>query len=400
MKGTVAVSNAKSSDVPVQAEKQQKSEAKEAVAAPSQRVASIDALRGFDMFFITGGSALVIGICAALGHPKAWLAMQMKHVDWIGLAQHDTIFPLFLFLAGVSWPFSLAAQQKRGRSTPAIQLKLLARAAALFLIGLSFGGILKFNPDFRLPSILGFIGLSWGVAATLSMYVKKSWKLLATAAAFLAGCYLLQHFCLAPGAPEGANPYVVENNIAAYWDRTLWPNHLYLKGKYDPESFFSLPCGAAIALFGVLAGRLLKRQDGPSPARKSLLLAAWAAAAALAACVFEFGFGNPVIKKLGTPSYFLYASAYSLAMLALFHWIVDVLGWKRWTVAFAPVGKNSILAYVLMMMGVSGTIQKFLFSGLCKWADKWGQALGGLTSYLVVWAILYFFMRKKIFIKV
>ena len=87
-------------------------------------------------------------------------------------------------------------------------------------------------------------------------------------------------------------------------------------------------------------------------------------------------------------------------MLALFYWIVDVRGWKRWTVAFDPVGKNSILAYVLMMMGVSGTMQKFLFSGLCKWADKWGQALAGLTSYLVVWAILYFLMRKKIFIKV
>ncbi len=369
-------------------------------ATPSPRLASIDALRGFDMFFITGGAALITGICAALDCPDAMIATQMKHVDWIGFAHHDTIFPLFLFLAGVSWPFSLASQRSCGRSPSRIQLKLLARVAALFLIGLSFGGILKFKPNFRLMSVLGFIGISWGIAATLSLYIEKAWKLLAIAAAFLAGYYLLLHFCLAPGAPAGADPYAVDYNIVAHWDRTLWPTHLCIKGKYDPESLFSIPGGAALALFGVLAGRLLRSQNGTSGARKSMLLAAGAGAAAIAAIVFEFALGNPVVKKLWTPSFVLYAATYSLAMLALFHWIVDVMGWRRWTVVFDPVGKNSLLAYLLSMVGVAGTIQGFLFSGLCKWADKWGKALAGLTSYLVVWAILYFFRRKKIFLKV
>ena len=90
----------------------------------------------------------------------------------------------------------------------------------------------------------------------------------------------------------------------------------------------------------------------------------------------------------------------ALAMLALFHWIVDVLGWRRWTIVFDPVGKNSLLAYILSMVRISATIQGFLFAGLCKWADKWGSALTGLTSYLVVWSILYFFKQKKIFLKV
>ena len=101
------------------------------------RLASLDALRGFNMFFITGGSALIAGICSALKCPNAWIATQMKHVEWVGFAHHDTIFPLFLFLAGVSWPFSLASQQGRGRSAWAIQLKALARVALLFLFGLS-----------------------------------------------------------------------------------------------------------------------------------------------------------------------------------------------------------------------------------------------------------------------
>lgn len=374
--------------------------AEEATVEKPSRIASIDALRGFNMFFITGGSALIAGICSALNCPDAWIARQMNHVNWIGFAHHDTIFPLFLFLAGVSWPFSLASQQSRGRSTLNIQLKALARVAVLFLIGLSFGGILKFNPNFRLMSVLGFIGLSWGAAASISLYVRRVWKLFAIAVALLAGYYLLLQFCVAPGAPEGASSYSPQWNFPAYLDRLSWPNHLLYRGKYDPESFYSLPGGMALAMFGVLAGRLLGWRNGPSPARKSVLLAAWAAVAAVAACVFEYALGNPPIKKLWTPSFVLYSAAYALAMLALFHWIVDVLGLKRWTVVFDPVGKNSILAYVLSMVRVSATIQGFLFAGLCKWADKWGSALTGLTSYLVVWSILYFFKQKKIFLKV
>lgn len=374
--------------------------AEEATIEKPSRIASIDALRGFNMFFITGGSALIAGICSALNCPDAWIARQMNHVNWIGFAHHDTIFPLFLFLAGVSWPFSLASQQSRGRSTLNIQLKALARVAVLFLIGLSFGGILKFNPNFRLMSVLGFIGLSWGAAASISLYVRRVWKLFAIAVALLAGYYLLLQFCVAPGAPEGASSYSPQWNFPAYLDRLSWPNHLLYRRKYDPESFYSLPGGMALAMFGVLAGRLLGWRNGPSPARKSVLLAAWAAVAAVAACVFEYALGNPPIKKLWTPSFVLYSAAYALAMLALFHWIVDVLGLKRWTVVFDPVGKNSILAYVLSMVRVSATIQGFLFAGLCKWADKWGSALTGLTSYLVVWSILYFFKQKKIFLKV
>jgi predicted acyltransferase len=377
----------------------QKDEFKEAASA-SQRLASIDVLRGFNMFFITGGSALIAGTCAALKCPDAWISVQMRHVNWIGFAHHDTIFPLFLFLSGVSWPFSLASQRSRGRSVLSIQLKILARVAALFLIGLSFGGILKFNPDFRLMSVLGFIGISWGVASTLSMYIRKAWVLLAIAAAFLSGYYLLLHFCAAPGVPVGADHYAVTSNIVAHWDRSLWPKHLCIRGKYDPESLFSIPGGVALALFGVLAGRLLGRKDGPSPADKSLVLVAWAGVAAVAACTFEHGFGNPVIKKLWTPSFVLYAAAYSLAMLAVFHFVVDVLGWRRWTVVFDPVGKNSLLAYLLSMVGVSAAIHGFLFSGLCKWAGEWGRALSGLTLYLVVWSILCFFRSRRIFLKV
>jgi predicted acyltransferase len=99
-----------------------------------ERLYSLDALRGFDMFFIIGGATLVSSLCAACGWQDGWLAGQMKHVEWAGLAHHDTIFPLFLFLAGVSWPFSLASQVAKGRSVRQILMRVLKRTAVLFLI--------------------------------------------------------------------------------------------------------------------------------------------------------------------------------------------------------------------------------------------------------------------------
>ena len=90
------------------------------------RLMSIDALRGFDMLFIIGGAGLVTMICQAFGCNKDFeLIKQMSHVPWEGLRHHDTIFPLFLFLAGVSWPFSLSSQISRGRSPLQIHLKIL-----------------------------------------------------------------------------------------------------------------------------------------------------------------------------------------------------------------------------------------------------------------------------------
>lgn len=368
-------------------------------AKTNRRLLSLDALRGFDMFFITGGATLVLGVCGALGCGDGWLAAQMRHVEWAGLAQHDTIFPLFLFLAGVSWPFSLGAQLERGRPAARIQLRILVRTAILFLLGFSFGGVLQFKPDFRLMGVLQFIGLSWGIAATLGLHIRRARVLAVVAAVLLVGYYCLLHFTSAPGA---ADSYSVSGCVVPWLDRTLFPNHILEKGAlgYEPESLFSLPSGVALALFGVLAGMFLRRAEGAHAARTSAVLALAGVVGVGAACVTVFVLGDPVVKKLWTVSFILAAAAYSLLLLAAFYFIVDVLGWRRWTVLFDPVGKNSILAYMLMMTGVSSVLQRYLFAGLCEWAGAWRLALVGFTSYLVVWGILFFLRRKGVFLKV
>ena len=364
----------------------------------SPRLLSIDALRGFDMFFITGGSVLVAGLCVMLGCGDGWLASQMRHAKWIGFTHHDTIFPLFLFLAGVSWPFSLASQRAKGSSLMKIYGKVAIRAAALFLIGLSFGGILQFKPDFRLMSVLGFIGLSWGIAALVYLHAKRRLLRWLVFALFLVGQFALLHFCVAPDAVDGVSPYSQSGNVPMWIDRILWPTHMCACG-FEPESIFSLQGGIVIALAGMFAGDVLRRATG-SPQCTAITFIVSALVAAAGATFLSCVLNVPIIKCLWTPSFVFASLAYSFGMLAAFHWIIDVKGWRLWTVVFRPVGKNSILAYVLMMTGTAAQIHRFFFGGLCENVGVCGMAVKGLTLYAVTWGILYYLEKENVFLKV
>ena len=90
---------------------------------PEKRLHSLDALRGFDMFWITGGSYLVTVIASYTG--AAWLnpvVEQMEHVPWNGFHFYDLIFPLFMFISGVAIPFAIVSklrcQNLRWRKKP------------------------------------------------------------------------------------------------------------------------------------------------------------------------------------------------------------------------------------------------------------------------------------------
>lgn len=370
------------------------------MAEEKERVLSIDALRGFDMMFIIGGAALISALCTAFGWSGGWLAAQMKHVQWEGLAHHDTIFPLFLFLAGVSWPFSFDSQVDRGVPLWRIRLRVLKRAAVLFLLGFSFGGILKFNPQFRLMSVLGFIGLSWGAAALLSMSVKRISCRLAVVAALLVGYWALLSFCSAPHAPESADTYSLQWNIISHLDRTVYPNHLLPKNVYEPESLFSVPNGMALALLGMSAGSLLKARSLAKP-RKAALLALSAAVLLALGFFFTCVLGDQIVKKLWTTSFVLFSASYSFAMLALFYWIVDVKGFRAWTFPFREIGMNSITIYLFMMFGVQGLFRHFLFSGLAGWVgDPWGKVVIAAGGLFIGWLFVHFLYRRKIFLRV
>ena len=358
----------------------------------TERLASLDALRGFDMFFITGGSAMILGFCEVFGNPKGWFAAQMRHVRWEGLTQHDTILPLFLFLMGVSWPFSLASQEAKGRPTWRILLKIFTRTALLFLIGLSFYGILNFKPYFRVMGVLQFLALY--------VFVRNKWALVSVAAVLLVGYYALLHFSIAPNAPAGASTYAPEWNIIGYWDRTFYPNYMIKGWKTEPQSIFQIPSSTVLALLGIIAGAFLKSRAERPVWHTPAMLAAYAAGCGLLGWLFAGCLGDPVIKNLSTTSFILVTSAYSFAMLCLFHVVIDVFKFRKWAVIFDPVGKNAILAYSLHMTGILHVVWRFYLSGISKHCGAWAEVVSGIGLYMILWAFLLWLRSKKAFMKV
>jgi predicted acyltransferase len=145
-----------------------------------KRLLSIDALRGFDMFWILGAEQLfaVLFIITGLSIFDA-AAAQMLHSQWHGFTAYDLIFPLFIFLSGVSLgiaakPFSELGDNKRKQ----LLRHGIKRLLLLLLLGIIYNhgwgsGIPISADNIRYVSVLGRIGLSWFVAALLVWYISE-----------------------------------------------------------------------------------------------------------------------------------------------------------------------------------------------------------------------------------
>ncbi|MDE0913814.1 MAG: DUF5009 domain-containing protein, partial [Planctomycetota bacterium] len=144
-----------------------------------QRLQSLDALRGADLFWIVGGHALVAGLASATGSPTLeWIEAQCHHAPWHGFKFYDLIFPLFLFLAGVSLPLSITARQKRGQKRSEIRRHALIRATVLVALGVAYNTLGAGDREVRYASVLGRIGLGWLGAALLVIEVspRAQWR--------------------------------------------------------------------------------------------------------------------------------------------------------------------------------------------------------------------------------
>lgn len=365
------------------------------------RLMSLDILRGFDMFFIMGGELLVVALCTVFGCADSFVARNMEHVAWTGLHFYDTVFPLFLFLAGVSWPFSLASQQKRGRTAWQIHRKILTRMIHLFLIGIAYNcaTFWRFGPEFRIPSVLGHIGIGWGVAALVFMHVKKGWARFAIGASVPLAYWAV---CLAWGAHIGADPYTQADNVFWHLDRLVMPTHVWMKGKGDPETLFVALGGVPLAMMGMFAGETLRR--GIEPLRKMFTLVMAGVGAFLLGLVFLYVFRIPCIKALWTGSFVCFAGTYAFFVMALFYWIVDIRGWRKWGFFFQMIGLNSITIYLAQSVIDFGKLREICFGGLIRplayWSADWGTVANHAGFIAVCWLFLYLLHRNRIYLKV
>lgn len=368
---------------------------------PNRRLASLDALRGFDMLFIMGFASLVMAVCRLFPEGEtSWIFQQMNHVEWDGLRHHDTIFPLFIFIAGISFPFSYAKMQEKGTGRGKVYWKIFRRALVLVLFGLICNGLLKFQfADLRFWSVLARIGLSWMFAALLFINFRPSVRAV-TAVVLLVGYWLLLRFVPAPDAPAGAGPFSFEGNLVGYVDRCIFPGHLYkgAGGVFDPEGLLSTIPAVVTAMLGMFTGEWVRKTD-VNEKRKVLWMVA--AAAVMLGLGLLWSQWFPINKKLWSSSFVLVVGAYSLALFALFYWIIDVKGWKKWAFPFIVIGMNSIVIFMAPRMIDFKFTTDFFLSGLCSLMDPlWAKAVWKLGYLVVVWLFLYFLYKKKIFLKV
>lgn len=364
-----------------------------------ERLRSLDALRGFDMFFIMGGEAVVIGLAALFPVPFFnALAQQMHHVKWDGFSCYDMIFPLFLFIAGISFPFSLAKQREKGRKESTIYGNIIRRGLVLVVLGLIYNGLL--NLDFanqRYGSVLGRIGLAWMFGALLFMHTKTVMRIGITLL-ILVGYWLLLAFVPAPDG-NGAGCFTMEGCLVGYIDRVCMPGRLHLT-VHDPEGLLSTVPAIATALLGMFTGEFVRLgRPGLTPARKALYLALAGVALVVVGKVWSFTF--PLNKNLWTSSFVCFVGGWSALLFALFYYVIDVKNCRKWTFFFTVIGMNSITIYMAQRIIDFGYTSDFLFGGLASLVPENARMLVGAVGFVAVsWLFLYFLYRKNIFLKV
>lgn len=363
----------------------------------TERLYSLDALRGFDMFWIMGAEEIFHGMAKATGSPF-WgaIANELTHPAWNGFHFYDLIFPLFLFMSGVATPYSVGRALEKGKTRQQMLWRVVKRGLILVLLGIIYNNGLEIKPiaEIRFGSVLGRIGLGYMFANIIALYTKQRGQV-AWFCGILIGYWLLLKFTSAPGFPPG--DLTMEGNFASYVDRLLMPGKLYL-GIHDPEGIMSTIPAVATGLLGILTGSFLKNYP-LTPAKKSLYMAVTGIIFIGLAHLWNLDF--PINKNLWTSSFAMNVGGYSLILLALFYYIIDVKGYKKWAFFFKVIGMNSILIYIS-----EGFVNwKDTTNALFKWAgqlagDPYNIVVMALCYVMVKWFSLYFLYKQKIFMRV
>jgi predicted acyltransferase len=369
----------------------------------SQRVASIDALRGFDMLWIIGGEGVLRSLHPIFHHPTtAWISTQLTHVKWEGFHFYDLIFPLFLFLAGAALPFSLAHRQERGESRARLYAHIAKRTAALIVLGLIYEGLLEFNfAQMRWAAVLTMIGLSYCVAAIIILNTSIRMQAI-VAAGLLLGYWAALALIRVPmtkGATVvyfGAGDYTLQGNLISFLDQTLVPGKHPYGGVTLGAGPFLTVTGAANVLIGALAGHWIRSQRSGNRIVLGLALAG----AASLFIGYLWGQVFPIIKLIWTSSFVLVACGWSLLSLALFYWVIDVGRYRKWAFLFVVIGMNPLTIYFLQVFVDFGRISSFFLTGVSEHAGVIGPLVLASGVLLVKWLFLWFLYRHRIFLRV
>lgn len=370
-------------------------------AAPkAQRLVSLDALRGFDMFWIIGGEEIFHALNAATSgakfhEPFRFMAWQLTHKDWAGFGFYDLIFPMFVFMVGASLVFSLTKiMATHGRG--AALRRVIIRGVVLYLLGLVYyGGLSKTYHDVRLMGVLQRIALAYLFSGILFCFLRARGLAIVTISLLIVYWGLLT-FVRAPG--ESHVSFAEGHNLTNWIDAHYLPGFKW-DGDHDPEGLLSTIPAVASCLLGVFAGLLLK--DGKiAPFAKALWLIGLGTIAV--ALGFLWGLQFPVIKKLWTSSFVLVAGGYSSILLGLFYLVIDVWKVRLWAMPFVWIGMNAITLYfVHHLFNFEGFAGRFVGGQFGQHAfGPYAPVATAVLAMFFVFLLARFLYKRQIFLRV
>ncbi len=369
----------------------------------SRRVELIDALRGFDMFWILGGDQLMASLRSVSDSSAVVvLADQLDHVEWVGFHFYDLIFPLFVFLMGTSTVFSLTKiVEQQGKA--AAYWRILRRGVLLYVLGLFYYGGLSRDggPEmFRYVGVLQRIAICYVGGGVLFINLRFR-GLMVACVLLLAGYWALLTFIPVPGATAAdaaTGRYAEGTNLTNYIDSQFLPGYKW-DGDWDPEGLLSNLPAIASGLLGIFAGMLIRRQDISDRQRLAYLTAAGLVCLGLG---WLWGLQFPIVKKLWTSSYVLFAAGWSYLLVALFYLVIDVWRIRLWSRPFVWIGMNCIAVYVVnnLVGGFDGLVRRVLHKPFLEAAAPWGDPIVSVLGLALAIAFCHFLYRRRVFIRV
>ena len=372
-----------------------------------QRLESLDILRGFDLFLLVGLEMAMHHLANAVNTPSFHSFMWcFTHVDWEGFSPWDLVMPLFMFMSGITIPFALSRYKNTNNPT-SVYRRILKRVILLWIFGMICqGNLLGLDPNriYFYSNTLQAIAMGYLIASLLYLHTRIRTQII-VAAGLLLGFWGAMEWITVQG--YGGGNYTPDGNLAEWIDREVLGRFRDGASMMNGEVVFadwyrytwilsSLNFGVTV-LTGTFAGYILKDKEWMPKRKLNYLLAIGAAMVAIG---WIWGIWHPVIKKLWTSSMVLVSSGYCFLLMALFYYIIDYKGWKKYTEWLKVYGMNSIVAYMLAMCVNFSCIGHSLFHGLEQYMGAYYQVWITLSNAVIVYLILWWMYKKYIFLKV
>jgi predicted acyltransferase len=351
----------------------------------SQRVDALDAFRGLTVF------AMIL-----VSTPGTWEAVYwpLEHAAWNGWTPTDLVFPFFLFAMGAAVPVALT---KRRAAPRHLRRHIIRRGVMLFALGLLLTAIQKAPPlvwsTFRVPGVLQRIAIVYVIVAWLTERTSRRAQV-AVAVSLLLGYWAVMTLVPVPGIGKGV--LTPDGSLSSYLDRMLLGGHLAFR-TWDPEGLLSTLPAIATALAGVFAGDWLTRSTRAPQQSRHRSLTLWVAGASATALALVWGRVFPINKNLWTSSFALFSAGVAAQVLALCHWVLNVVRWRGWSIPFIALGRNPLAVYFLSI-GLDSVLTRWVATprgASLKWEiysrgfGAWIVPCCGVEAASVVYALTY-----------